>query len=296
MTTVAWPSTIPTPIAKSFNFVHKNMGFALAFQSGRRRVTRTRVLPSNQMIVSSSFQLSLTLAEYDLFANFYTTYWKTFTPQEDSLSFTWAGQTWTGWPTSEVRAVRSENSWEVSFSFEATLPAFSYSYTDEESDSRSPLWPSDEFALQAGSSFTRITRDSVQLSEDLLLNRTNIKGDNFVVCEVALAPASIDRIFRIADWWARYCKYGNLPFSIPISLLSLGSIGGIDATLSEFYQGRFLTPPKFSFSDYFGTASLSFVLWPKRASFCKMVGYDGSSTIDMVGDDGSMLGRTYNGP
>jgi hypothetical protein len=261
MPSVNWPSGLPNPTASGFAFVHKAMGVVLPFASGRRRVTRTRMVAGNGFVVSANFQFAMTLEEYFLFTDFYGTWWKRLSPQGHSLVFTWEGQTWSGWPTSNVSQTRTDNTWNVSFNFECTIPQFGFTFTTEQLDPATPLWPLDQFGFQAGAKFERISRDEVQVADNLLVSRSNIRGDKFVIGEITVTSQPIEQIFKIAEWWGVACKHGALPFKIPASTVDLGWIDGANASLSSgYYMGKVLTPPKFTFDGYFGTVSFTVAL------------------------------------
>lgn len=272
-----WPYYLPLPSASNFSFVHKQMGNVLPFASGRRRVTRTRTISG--FIVSANFQFVMTLQEYLDFSEFYNTMWKQLSPQGYTLEFTWAGQTWSGWPTTAVSQTRNENSWNVSFGFEGTIPQFGFSFSTEELDAANPLWPLDEFGFQVGAKFERITRDDIQIADNLLLSRSNIYGDKFLIGDITVSPAPIDRIFRIVEWWSLACKHGALPFKIPTSVVDLGWIDGTNP--SGYYMGKVLAPPKFNFDGYFGTVSFTVALSVLKSN--------SSSIKVLISDTGSIL-------
>lgn len=272
MALVSWPSTLPIP-STSFSFSHKKMGNTLTFGSGRRRVTQTRMLPfdpsvpvgtfgANLLLLNVSMSFVLTLPEYLIFAEFYDERWKRFTPQEDRLSFAISGYGWEGWPTSAVKTVRNDNTWSVSFDFECFVDYDPFMFSSDETDSVNPMWPVDEFDFNIGAKFSRASRDSMSTADNLLLSRTVVPDDNFVVGEISLRQAPISRIFRFVSWWLGYCRAGALPFKLPATNLDLGQLNGVLTGPTEFYKGKILGPPEVSFDSYFGTASVSVVLCP----------------------------------
>ena len=276
-----WPSQLPIPTASGFAFAHKAMGVTLPFASGRRRVTRTRMVAGSGFIISATFQFTMTLEEYAIFAEIYNDRWKKFSPQEDTLVFTWEGQTWSGWPTTTVSQTRNDNTWNISFGFECTVPQFGFTFTPDELDVRTPLWPQ-EFGFQSGAKFERITRDQVQTADNLLLSRSNIRGDKFVIGEITVTPAPIEQIFKIAEWWGVACKHGALPFKIPADTVDLGWIDGMNASLSSgYYMGKILAPPKFNFDGYFGTVSFTVALSVLKST--------ASNVKVLISDTGSIL-------
>lgn len=302
MAMISWPSTLPNPEASGFSFAPKRMGDVLTFASGRKRITCNRMLPTDPSAAPGLFGLNLflfnvnlsfnfTLAEYKIFATFYDTYWKTLTPQEDRVSFAIGGLGWEGWPTSSVKCVRNANSWKVSFDFECFVDYEPFTFTADESDAVSPLWPISEFPFYEGAGFSRISRDSADSGEYFLLSRITVPDDNFVLGEVSTKPAPIANVLRLVAWWIRYCRAGALPFKLPTSAIDLGIVNGFDPSAELFYRGRLLTPPKVSFDGYFGTASMSVVLYPNVDSLAVVV--------EIAGDTGDIFasdtGDTFQG-
>lgn len=261
---VPWPETLPTPSASGFAFTQKKLGNTLAFASGRRRVTRTRTFDNFLFEVNMSF--TFTLSEYEDFAIFYDANWKNFAPQKDQLQLSVAGYTWNGWPSSEVTFTVGDNVWQVAFSFEcfAIMPPYS-DFSSEESDPTSPLWPLSEFPLLEGGVFKRISRDTIALSDNLILSKTIVPDDNFVTGEISVRQAEFNRIFRILYWWIMYCKAGALAFRLPATALDLGTLNGVSFhNTSNLYKGWIVAPPKVTFDGLFGTAALSIVLCPYK--------------------------------
>ena len=290
MALVSWPSTLPLPTASGFSFSHKRMGSTLEFASGRCRITRNRMLPFdpdatpgsfgvNLMLVNTDLSFVFTYEEYAIFSQFYDTNWKRFTPQQDGLQFEIGGLPWNGWPTSKVKLVRNDNTWTVSFGFECFIDYEPFTFSAEEKDHIEPAWPVDEFSWLEGCTFSRSTRDIISTSEDMLLSRITIPDDNFIVGEIKVRNATIQRILRIIVWWQGFTKCGALPFKILSTPLNIGPLNGQPLGPSDYMKGKILTPPQVSFDGYYGTASFSVVLCPYVA--------DIHTTVLLIRDSGA---------
>jgi len=292
MADVPWPSTLPNPKASGFSLVHKQMGNTLAFASGRHRVTRNRQISGFRYVVNIDVSFSFTPSEYQEFADFYDTYWKSFRPTNDKIAFTIPGSSfpWIAYPTSTPVCVRNDATWEVSFSIEAFVPFFGFSYSTAETDAVSPLWPQ-SVGWKVGASFSRISRDINSLEDNLLLSRAIAKDDAFVKGQLTLRAETIDDVFFIVEWWCRFLFCGALPFKLPSSVIDLGPINRQNAEDAGFYRGKIVTAPQISFDGYFGSVSFSVVLYPYVETF--------ATVVEIAGDDGAIFatdtGDTFEG-
>lgn len=261
MAHIPWPSTLPNPSANGFSLTHKQMSNTLTFASGRPRVARNRQISLSRFIVNIEMNFLFTLEEYGIFANFYDANWKRFRPTGDKISFTFGSlpEPWIAYPTSDVKCIRNENTWQVSFAVEAFVPYFAFSYTNEQKDPAKPLWPQN--SINGGASFSRVSRDVNILEDNLLLSRSIAKDDRFVKGTITLRPETLDDVFFFHEWWRRFLLCGALPFRIPSNVLDLGPINGIDPSAYGFFYGKVISAPSISFDGYFGTVSVSVVLF-----------------------------------
>lgn len=266
MATIAWPATLPNPKANGFSIGCHEFGKTLSFQSGRQRVTRNRATLEEVhesgygMKFSAQLSFQMTLSEYDIFIQFYDTNWKTIAPQyADKLAFTAGGYTILGWPTSPVATSRSVNSWEVSFGFEVSSWDHVYaSFSDDETHPICPTLPS-VLPIQEGCRLERITRDQFQSSKNSNLSRIPGLGDNFLQGDFDFQLAGLDSAVILIDWWSRYLKFGSIPFKFSADQYNFGQIDSVAP--NEFYCGKFIGTPKFSYNGHFGTASVPVIVW-----------------------------------
>lgn len=266
MATIAWPATLPNPKSNGFSISCHEFGKTVSFQSGRQRVTRNRAtleelsLANYGMKFSVEMSFRMTLSEYDIFVAFYDTNWKTIAPQyADKLSFTAGSYTLLGWPTSIVATNRKVNAWEVSFGFEVSSWDHVYaSFSDDETHPTCPTLPS-LLGIQDGCQLDRISRDKFEASNSQNLSRIPGIGDNFLLGEFSFQLDGLDSAVILIDWWSRYLKFGALPFKFSATQYDFGQIDSV--VPSEFYCGKFVGTPKFSYNGHFGTASVPVVVW-----------------------------------
>lgn len=275
MAVIPWPSTLPNPSANGFKFSLKNYATTARFQSGRMRRSPNRAnfalvdteFADARHVISLQLQFEMTFSEYDIFIAFYETYWKTMAPgYANSLSFSVSTEDYPApyvfdcHPSSEISADRRDNGWSIGFSVEARLSNMARVWAGdvEINNASCPSLPP-EFVFASGTSFDRITRDSIAASGDQSLLRIPIASDCFLSSSAKWEMKNLAMAFFFCEWFSNKLFDGQKVFKFDSSLFEVGSINGHNE--SAWLLAKFVEPPSFSFSGYFGTADAKLIVW-----------------------------------
>lgn len=265
MATIDWPSTLPNPNANGFAINCKSFGNDSKFQSGRPRLARNRASTAEMggavggVVLSLDLSFTMTFDEYSVFTGFHTSNWATLAPNyANLLNFTIGAYSLTGWPSSEISTVRRANSWTVSFGFEVS--SWNAQSSGLSADETNPLCPSipSRLLLSNGAAIAWVSGDEFESSESQRLSRIPGNRNEFRRCKFEFQVEGLEDAVLLVDWWARYLKFGAVPFKFDATRHNLGAIG--DAP-QDFYFGKFTSTPEISYQSVFGTASFTATIW-----------------------------------